>query len=183
LGVIKLEGHDTALVKAAAIRLLILDVDGVLTDGGIVFDDMGREIKVFNVRDGHGIKLLREAGLSVAIITGRTSEVVTKRAKELGIDYLFQGVKNKAEAYGELKSKTNFSDSEIACIGDDINDLPLFKRAALPVAVSDAAEELKKHALYITERPGGRGAVREVCELILRAQGKWRGIIDAYLQP
>ncbi len=175
--------HDLILAKAAAIRLLILDVDGVLTDGGIVFDDLGREIKVFNVRDGHGIKLLMDAGISVAVITGRTSEVVSRRAKELGIDEVFQGIKNKAEAYEALKLKTNFTDNEIACIGDDINDLPLFIRAGLPIAVNDAAEELKQHAVYITERPGGRGVVREVCELILKAKGKWRVILDAYLQP
>jgi len=167
---------------AEKIKLLILDVDGVLTDGGIIFDSLDREIKVFHVRDGHGIKLLQSAGIIVCIITGRNSDVVSRRAKELSIGDVFQGAKNKADAFEKIKSHYGFSDNEIACMGDDINDIPLFKRVGLPIAVNDSAEELKVYAKYITSKVGGKGAVREVCELILKAQGRWQSIIDEYLQ-
>lgn len=167
---------------AQGIRLLILDVDGVLTDGGIIFDSLSNEIKVFNVRDGHGIKLIQKAGLDVAIITGRSSDVVSKRAVELGIGEVFQGYKNKALAYEEIKAKYGYSNDMIACVGDDINDIPIFKRAGLPIAVNDADVELKRFAKYITTKDGGKGAVREVCELLLKSKGLWQNIIDEYLQ-
>ncbi len=174
--------NNEVLSLASTIKYLVLDVDGVLTQGGIIFDDSGREIKIFNVRDGHGIKMLQHAGIGVGIITGRHSEVVSLRAKELQIEHIFQNSSNKAEDYERIKTITGLRDKEIACIGDDINDLPLMKRVGLPIAVKDAEEELKRHALYITSREGGKGAVREACELILKAQGKWQRIIDAYLQ-
>ncbi|MCX8070719.1 MAG: HAD hydrolase family protein [Thermodesulfovibrionales bacterium] len=174
---------DPKVAKIAKnVRLLILDVDGVLTDGGIIFDSLGNEIKVFNVRDGHGIKLIQQVGIKVVIITGRSSDVVSKRAAELGIEDIYQGVINKAVAYEKVKAKYGFSDEVIACIGDDINDITLFKKAYLPIAVNDAAEELKPFAKYITTKDGGKGAVREVCELLLKSQGFWQKIIDEYIQ-
>lgn len=172
---------DRALLdRAKDIRLLILDVDGVLTDGSIILDNNGNELKAFHVRDGHGIKMLQKAGIEIAIITGRKSEVVERRAAELGIQYVYQGALKKAVAYEDLRVKTGISSSSIACIGDDIVDIPLLRRVALPVAVADATEETKATAVYVTKACGGRGAVREVCDLILKATGKWDELFDAY---
>ncbi|HMK55531.1 MAG TPA: HAD-IIIA family hydrolase [Dissulfurispiraceae bacterium] len=165
---------------AARIKLLILDVDGVLTDGSIVLDNNGNEIKSFHVRDGHGIKMLGKIGVRVAIITGRYSEVVTRRAVELGIEDVFQRCHVKTEAYEQLLGKYGFTDSETAYVGDDVVDISLLKRVGLPIAVADGHDEARKHALMITERPGGRGAVREVTDLLLKACGKWDEIIDEY---
>lgn len=173
---------DDLQSRASNIKLIILDVDGVLTSGEIIIDDTAKEAKAFHVRDGQGIKLLQSAGIKVAIITGRRSEVVAVRAKELEIEYLFQGCNNKLEAYERLKAVTGLTDREIACVGDDINEIPLFKRSGLAVAVADAVDELKRHSHFITTKAGGKGAVREICELILKAQGKWGQVIDAYLQ-
>ncbi len=166
--------------RAKNVRLLILDVDGVMTDGSIILDNHGNELKAFHVRDGHGIKMLQKAGIEIAIITGRTSDVVERRAAELGIRHVYQGALNKAVAYEELCAKTGIPAHEIACIGDDIVDMPLLRRAALPVAVADAVDEAKTAAMLITRAQGGRGAVREVCDLILKASGKWEELFDAY---
>lgn len=166
--------------RAKNVRLLILDVDGVMTDGSIILDNHGNELKAFHVRDGHGIKMLQKVGIEIAIITGRISDVVERRARELGIQHVYQKALKKAVAYEELRVKTGVPANEIACIGDDIVDIPILRRVALPVAVADATEETKAAAVYVTKAPGGRGAVREICDLILRANGKWDELFDAY---
>ncbi|NLI30464.1 MAG: 3-deoxy-manno-octulosonate-8-phosphatase KdsC [Nitrospiraceae bacterium] len=168
------------LERAKDIRLLILDVDGVLTDGSIILDNNGNELKAFHVRDGHGIKMLQKVGIEIAIITGRRADVVERRASELGIQHVYQGVLNKAAAYADLQEKTGIPASAIACVGDDIVDIPLLRRAALSVAVADATEETRAAAAYVTKARGGRGAVREVCDLILKATGKWDQLLNAY---
>ncbi|MDA8078076.1 MAG: HAD-IIIA family hydrolase [Nitrospiraceae bacterium] len=165
---------------AKGIKLLILDVDGVLTDGRIILDNAGNEYKSFHVRDGHGIKMLIRAGVNVAIITGRSSKVVDIRARELGISEVFQKCKNKAEIYESLCLKYGYKDSEVAFVGDDIVDAPVLGRAGLPVVVADADPEVRRLALFTTERAGGRGAVREVSDLILKAKGLWQGMVDEY---
>jgi 3-deoxy-D-manno-octulosonate 8-phosphate phosphatase (KDO 8-P phosphatase) len=167
---------------ASNIKLLILDVDGVLTDGGIILDGSDNELKVFHVRDGHGLRMLKKAGIEVAIISGRNSKVVDRRAMELGITEVYQRSHKKISAYNELLSKFNVVDTEVAYIGDDVVDIPLLKRVGLPVAVADAVEEAKEAALFITSACGGRGAVREICELILKANGRWTGLLDEYNQ-
>lgn len=166
--------------KARRIKLLILDVDGVLTDGGIILDNNGNEYKCFHVRDGHGVKMLQRAGCVIAVITGRASKVVERRAAELGITDVHQKCLNKRDAYHTLMKKYALSDNEIAYIGDDIVDIPIMTRVGLPIAVSDADKETKKHALMITEHSGGRGAVREVTDFILKAKGLWHAILDGY---
>ena len=159
--------------KAKKIKLLILDVDGVLTDGRIVYNDSGEELKFFDIKDGHGIKLLMREGIHVAIITGRRSPAVGKRAADLGIEMLFQGVQNKMDAYEEIIKSNNLTDTEVGAVGDDLLDLPVLKRCGLSFAVPGAAEEVKGVADVITRKEEGRGAVREVCEYILKAQGLW----------
>lgn len=171
---------QTLLDRAKDVRMLILDVDGVLTDGSIILDNNGNELKAFHVRDGHGIKMLQKAGIEIAIITGRRSGVVDRRATELGIRHVYQGALNKAVAYEDLRVTTGIPAGSIACIGDDIVDIPLLRRVALPVAVADATDEAKEAAVFVTKACGGRGAVREVCELILKATGKWDEQLDAY---
>lgn len=166
--------------KAKNIKLLILDVDGVLTDGSIILDNEGNEFKSFHVRDGHGIKMLINAGIRVAIITGRHSRVVERRAQELGITEVFQKCHDKRDAYRELVEKYSLSDKEIAYIGDDIVDISLLKKAGLSVATADADDEVKAIAMVVTKKRGGRGAVREVCDFLLKAKGLWQGIIDEY---
>lgn len=167
---------------AGKVKLLILDVDGVLTDGGIILDGGAAELKVFHVRDGHGLTMLKRAGVKVAIITGRNSEVVDRRARELGITEVYQGCHKKIVAYEKLLAKLAIADEYVAYIGDDVVDVPLFKRAGFPVAVADAVEEARESALFITNARGGRGAVREICDLILKASGKWRELLDEYDQ-
>lgn len=172
---------DQALFdRAKDVRMLILDVDGVLTDGSIILDNNGNELKAFHVRDGHGIKMLQKIGIEIAIITGRKSEVVDRRAAELGIQHVYQGALKKAVAYEDLRIKTGIPANSIACIGDDIVDIPLLRRVILPIAVADATAETKEAAVYITKACGGRGAVREVCDLIMKATGKWDELLDAY---
>lgn len=172
--------NQELLERAKDIRLLILDVDGVLTDGSIILDNNGNELKAFHVRDGHGIKMLQKVGIEIAIITGRRADVVERRASELGIQHVYQGALNKAVAFADLQEKTGIPASAIACVGDDIVDIPLLRRAALPVAVADATEETRAAAAYVTKACGGRGAVREVCDLILKATGKWNELLNAY---
>jgi len=166
--------------QAKRVKLLILDVDGVMTDGRIIMDDEGREMKNFDVRDGHGVKLLIRAGIEVAIMTGRSASVVNKRAEDLGIREVRQKVYNKLDGYRELTEEMGVSDEEVCFVGDDLVDIPVLDRVGLPIVVADAIEEAKRRALYITKSPGGRGAVREVCELILQAQGKWDEILRRY---
>ena len=171
-----------AVEKARGVKALILDVDGVLTDGGIILDGNDNEYKKFNVRDGHGIKLLMKAGIQVAILTGRYSKVVERRAAELGISHLYQRCHNKTVAYDDLLEKLAISDSEAAYMGDDIVDIAVMRRAALPIAVADADTEAIRHALLITNTGGGKGAVREAAEFILKAKGLWNDILRAYNQ-
>lgn len=169
------------MARAARIRLLVLDVDGVLTDGRIIYTDKGEEIKHFHVRDGHGLKLAQRGGIIVALITGRSSAAVAHRAANLGIDHLFQGVRDKLAVLSRLQADLGLSWQETAVVGDDLVDLPLLRRAGLAVAVADAVPEVKEQAHWTTSLPGGRGAVREVCELLLKAQGKWETMVAACL--
>jgi len=162
------------------IRLLISDVDGVLTDGRIIINDAGQESKHFDGKDGHGLKMIMRYGIDVILLTGRSSSVVDHRARDLGIREVFQGVLNKKEFFQHLLRERGLYAEEIAYIGDDFVDVPLLKRSGFPVAVHDAVEEAKKAADYITDKPGGRGAVREVCELILKVQGKWEEVVRRY---
>jgi len=166
------------LSAANKVKLLILDVDGVMTDGSIILDNFGNELKSFHVRDGHGIKMLMTAGIRVALITGRQSVVVEKRAHELGIADVFQKCYDKRIAYNELARKYSLDDSEIAYIGDDIVDIPVLEKVGLSVAVADAHEMVKGAAHVITGKEGGKGAVREICDLILKAKGLWKDPSD-----
>ena len=154
--------------KAKNIKLLLLDVDGVLTDGTIILDCQGNELKAFHVRDGHGIKLAQRAGIVIGLITGRKSEVVNLRARELGIEEVHQGVHEKLEMYESLLAKYGVRDSEVAVMGDDIVDLDILKRAGLAATVSDCDPAVRPHAHLITKAAGGRGAVREFINLLLK---------------
>ncbi len=177
------QGANGAAKKIArGIKLLILDVDGVLTDGSIILDNDGNEFKAFHVRDGHGIRMLIRAGIKVAIITGRHSKVVERRAHELGITDVFQKCIKKKTAYAQLLAQHSLKDHEVAYIGDDIIDAPIMAVVGLPVAVADADEEAKKYALMITKGRGGRGAVREIADFILKAKGLWKGIVNEYFK-
>jgi 3-deoxy-D-manno-octulosonate 8-phosphate phosphatase (KDO 8-P phosphatase) len=163
--------------KAANIRLLLLDVDGVLTDGRIIIDDRGVETKHFHVRDGQGISLLKCSGIEVGFITGRSSRVVRHRANDLRVALLFQGVQDKLRVYERIKKKRRLTDAQIAYVGDDIVDLPVLRRVGLAVMVGDGSAELKPYADYVTVARGGMGAVREVAELILKVQNKWTDLL------
>jgi len=162
------------------IKLVIFDVDGVLTDGSIVINSVGIESKNFNVQDGTGIKYLLRAGIRVAFITGRQSPVVTLRARELGVEDVCQGAKEKLEPYAKLLEKHGLLDAEVCYVGDDLPDVPVMRKAGFPVAVADARPEVKSEAAYVTHAPGGKGAAREVAEKILKEQGKWQGIVSRY---
>jgi 3-deoxy-D-manno-octulosonate 8-phosphate phosphatase (KDO 8-P phosphatase) len=166
--------------KIERIKLLILDVDGVLTDGSINYLDDGREFKSFDVKDGHGIKLLMRAGVEVALITARESNVVAIRAKDLGITDVYQGKKEKLGAYEDILAKKGFKADETAYIGDDLIDLPVLRRAGFSASVSDAVVEVKESVDYVTERAGGRGAVRELTDLILKTKGLWETVTARY---
>ncbi len=167
--------------KAAQIRLVIFDVDGVLTDGSLFLGDDGQEYKAFHSKDGHGMVMLQNAGVQIAIITGRTSEVVRIRMASLGIQHLYQGRREKLPAYEELKQATGFEDAAIAYVGDDVVDLPVMRRVGLAIAVQDAHPLTKQHAHWITPTGGGRGAAREVCEFLMDAQGKLQSALARYL--
>ena len=159
--------------KAARVRGLILDVDGTMTDGTIWIGPRGEEFKAFNVHDGFGLRMLKQSGLLVAIISGRDSKAVTRRAKELGISFVYQGVQDKVSVFDEMATTSGISPSYWAFVGDDAPDIPLLEKVGLAVAVADCSPDLDRHVHYKTMNPGGRGAVREVCELILRARGMW----------
>jgi 3-deoxy-D-manno-octulosonate 8-phosphate phosphatase (KDO 8-P phosphatase) len=160
--------------RVKKIRLLLLDVDGVLTNGSIILDSNGNELKGFHVRDGHGIKMAQRSGIIVGIITGRKSEVVNIRARELGIDEVHQGAHEKITVYESILAKYGLSDEEAAYMGDDVVDLDIFKRAGIAVAVADADPSVIAHVDLVTKREGGRGAVREFINFILLNQGKLR---------
>ncbi|MCK5426404.1 MAG: HAD-IIIA family hydrolase [Thermodesulfovibrionia bacterium] len=159
--------------KAKYIKLLILDVDGVLTDGSIILDNTGNELKMFHVRDGHAIKMLKKVGIKVALISGRKSHVVERRAEELGIIEVHQGIFKKSAVYESLLQKYKCNDAETAFMGDDIVDIELLKRAGLSAVPADADEGVKKWAAFISTKKGGRGAVREFIELIIKSSGLW----------
>lgn len=173
---------SSAVLRKAArgVKLVILDVDGVLTDGGIIMDNTGNEFKRFHVRDGHGIKLLMAAGIQVALITGRYSKVVEFRAKDLGITEVYQRCHIKSVAFEDLIGKLGIKESETAYVGDDIVDIPILRRVGFPVVVADGAVEAKAVSAYVTKTKGGYGAVREVAEFILKAKGLWNGIIKEH---
>lgn len=166
--------EERIIDKARLVRLVILDVDGVLTDGRIIYDDSGRELKCFNVKDGHGIRLLMRAGIEVGIITGRESKAVEYRAKNLGISILYQKAYDKVKVYDLVRDKNGLADEQVCYIADDLLDIPLMRRVGFSAAVADGSKEIKSIADYITIKNGGNGAVREVCELILKAQDKWK---------
>lgn len=168
---------------ARNIKLIILDVDGVLTDGSLYFDNKGQEFKAFNSKDGHGIRLLLENGIEVAIITGRQSELVKHRAENLRIspELVYQGYRDKIPAYQDLLLKTDFERGQIAYVGDDVIDLPIMSQVGFSIAVADANWFVKENADWTSTESGGKGAVREVCELILKAQGKLDALYSAYL--
>jgi 3-deoxy-D-manno-octulosonate 8-phosphate phosphatase (KDO 8-P phosphatase) len=170
----------TLLERARKTRMLIMDVDGVLTDGRIIQDSYGHELKTFDVKDGHGIVMAHRAQLRTALISGRASETITRRAEELGIELVFQKIWNKLEVYEKILVDTELTHDEVAYIGDDVIDIPLLRRVGLAVAVADAVNEVKAAAHLITQRSGGQGAVREVIEFILRAQGHWDTLIERY---
>lgn len=162
------------------IKLLLLDVDGILTDGRIIYDNNGVESKAFHVRDGHGLKMLQRVGFKVGIITGRESNVVSHRAKELGIELVYQGAKNKMIPYLEILEKTGLVDEQVAYVGDDLVDLPILRRVGCSFTVADAVTDIKPYVDYITSLAGGCGAVREICDLLLRQSGKWNEATARY---
>ena len=168
--------------KAKRIRLAIFDVDGVLTDGSLYLTDAGEEIKAFNTLDGHGLKMLRESGIELAIITGRTSRSVELRAKNLGIELLLQGVADKAQSFAALIAARSVDAAAAAYMGDDVADLPVLRRCGLALTVPRAPLIVRQHAHYVTRAQGGGGAVREVCELIMHAQGTLQRALEAYLK-
>lgn len=167
--------------RAKKIKLIILDVDGVLTDGSFLIGDDGQQYKAFSTKDGLGLRLLQDSGVEAAIITGRTSQVVAHRAKELGIAHVYQGQKNKREAFEELLHTLKLDKDNVAYVGDDVIDLPVMRHVGFSCAVRDAEPLVKQYAHYITPRDGGKGAVRDVCEFIMRAQNTLDDALKKYI--
>jgi len=166
--------------KLAEIRLLLLDVDGVLTEGDIFYTDDKVEIKRFNVKDGLGLRLLMDGGVGVGIVTGRRSKSLAHRCENLGITLIFDGVKDKAALLGDIQKKTGVAPPQMAFVGDDLPDMPIMNRVGLSIAVSDAHEIVRDKADMVTLAKGGCGAVREVCEAILKAKGLWEQIVENF---
>jgi len=180
--VIDVSAYDALLLeRAAGIRALVLDVDGVLTDGQLYFDNQGNEMKAFSTRDGLGMRALQQQGLLLALITGRQSQIVAHRAASLGIQHVYQGRNDKLNAFHELLAATGIRAAETCYAGDDWVDIPVLDRVGLAVTVADADAVVKNHAHWVTERPGGRGAVREICDLILAARGLDQQVLDGIL--
>lgn len=173
-----LDAHE----RAKRIKLVVFDVDGVMTDGSLYLCDDGQEFKAFNSQDGLGMKMLKASGVSMAIITGRTSNVVVKRAENTGVAHFFQGVEDKLEAFQHLAKDLGLQLSQCAFMGDDVVDLPPMRRSGLAITVPAAPPLVKEHAHYVTSREGGRGAVREVVELIMHAQGTFDDQMAQYLK-
>lgn len=169
--------------RLARVDLLLLDVDGVLTDGRVVLDDHGVETKAFDVTDGHGLKMVLRAGLDVGFVTGRSSRVVEHRARELGITEVHQGVKDKVRVVGEILARRGLAPERVAFVGDDIVDLPVLLQVGLAVTVPGAPDYVRERAHWVTARAGGRGAVREVCEALLKARGVWPELTRKYFFP
>lgn len=171
---------QSLIKKIKAIKLFALDVDGVMTDGRIIYDDDGRETKIFDVKDGHGIKMLIRSGLDVAIITARQSNVVIHRARNLGIDLVYQKAIDKVSALEDILAKKGLSFEQAAYIGDELVDIPLLRKVGFAIAVKDAVDDVKRYVDYVAVKNGGYGAVREVCELILKSQGRWTDVTARY---
>ncbi len=170
------------LEKAARVQLVVFDVDGVLTDGSLYIGDDGQEYKAFHSRDGHGMKLLKEAGVEIGIITGRTSRVVEHRMASLGIEHVYQGQLEKLPAFQDLTRKLELAPQNVAYVGDDVVDLPIMVRVGLAIAVADAHPMVTRHAHWQTASSGGRGAARDVCELILDARNGLQDVFGRYLE-
>lgn len=171
----------TAVGKARALRLMAFDVDGVLTDGRLYFTSAGDEMKAFSTLDGHGLKMLREAGVALAIITGRSSKAVELRAQNLGIDTLLQGIEDKRAAMAGILAARGLDWNQAGYMGDDVVDLPLLRACGFSATVAEGHDLVKSHADYVARKPAGAGAVREVCEMILDAQGKLESALAKYL--
>jgi 3-deoxy-D-manno-octulosonate 8-phosphate phosphatase (KDO 8-P phosphatase) len=173
---------DTSILpnKLKDIQLLLLDVDGVLTDGSIIYSDEDSETKVFNVKDGFGLKLVMSAGIKVGLVTGRTSKALHHRCRDLGIRYIYDGVQQKAQLLDKIVLETGVGADNTAFIGDDLPDIPLMRRIGLSIAVADAHEMVRDYSDWITSAPGGRGAVREVCDALLKARGVWEKMMEQY---
>jgi 3-deoxy-D-manno-octulosonate 8-phosphate phosphatase (KDO 8-P phosphatase) len=172
---------EEVFTKAANIKLVIFDVDGVLTDGSLFYGDDGQEYKAFNSRDGHGMKMLQETGVQIGIITGRTSEVVLHRMKNLQVQHIYQGRLEKLPAFEELIGKLGIAPEHVAYVGDDVVDLPIMIRVGLAITVPGAHDLAKQHAHWITAKSAGAGAARDVCEMIMKAQGTYDAMIAKYL--
>ncbi len=169
------------LEKASKIKVVIFDVDGVLTDGRLYVTEDGKEIKSFHSRDGHGMKMLQSNGVQIGIITGRTSSIVSHRMVELGVEHVYQGKRDKVPAYLELMAKLGFAAEEAAYVGDDVVDLPVMRRVGLAIATQDAHPFVKQHAHWQTPNRGGHGAARDVCELIMEGHGVLQDTLAKYL--
>ncbi|ALU91066.1 KdsC family phosphatase [Herbaspirillum rubrisubalbicans] len=170
-----------ALAKAATIRLMIFDVDGVLTDGGLFYGEEGEAFKRFNALDGHGIKLMQQYGTAAAIITARQSPYVLRRARDLGIAHVFQGVHDKRQAFEQLLQQLQLAPAACGYLGDDIIDLPVLTRVGFKACVANGHREVKSRCDYVTQASGGHGAVREICDLVLAAQGNYEAALAPYL--
>jgi 3-deoxy-D-manno-octulosonate 8-phosphate phosphatase (KDO 8-P phosphatase) len=175
-------GFDFPFAMAADIRMLILDVDGVMTNGSIIMDQHGDEWKAFNVRDGHGIKMLQRANINIAIITGRSSKVVAARASDLGIEFVIQGCLNKADGLSNLEQQSGIAAEHCAMMGDDVLDLPPMYRCGLSLAPSDAHQAVLSHVDWVSDSQGGRGAIRQAAEGLILATGAWDEIIRSRYQ-
>ncbi|HEB97390.1 MAG TPA: 3-deoxy-manno-octulosonate-8-phosphatase KdsC [Sedimenticola thiotaurini] len=173
-------GRDELQRRAARIRLVVFDVDGVLTDGSLYLGDDGQEYKAFNSKDGLGMKLLQSTGVEIGVITARTSQVVALRMESLGIRHLYQGRQDKLPAFLELLDRLGLEPEQAAYVGDDLLDLPIMARVGLAVTVQDAHHEVVRRAHWQTRASGGRGAAREVCELLMQAQGSWQGVLERF---
>lgn len=169
--------------KAKKIKLLALDVDGILTSGKLIYNEKGQVLKEFNIQDGLGLKMLQKTGVNLAIITAKDSPAVAKRMQDLEINNYYYGIENKLDAYNKLKDKYAFADENIAYMGDDLPDLAVLQQAGLSITVPNAPHIIRQHVHLITQREGGQGAVREVCELIMNSQHTYHKIIASYLQP
>ena len=169
------------LERARAIKLAAFDVDGVMTDGSLYFSEAGETLKVFNSLDGHGLRMLQQGGIELAIISGRSSQALALRARELGITQLFQGIHDKLKTFEALRQSLRLTYEEIAAIGDDVVDLPILTRCGFAACVPAAPALVKQRVHYVTQASGGRGAVREFCEVILQAQGTLDGLLKCYL--
>ncbi len=174
--------RKSLLERARRVRLAIFDVDGVLTDGSLHIFPRGEELKIFNILDGHGLRMLGDSGVRLAILSGRRSGAVVKRAREVGITHVIQGAKEKLAAYRSLLRKLQLSEQHTAFMGDDLPDLPVLRRCGFAISVPGAPALVRTHVHYITSAAGGRGAVREACELIMRAQGTFEIRMESYLR-